>query len=163
MIGAMFQAGHTRTVNHNSNMFVRFTKFFNENDFLKEYGDATDDELLQQSGTIPQALLRMNGKFTRELTETGPFTAAGQIMNHSGDDEIVVQNCFLACLSRYPNEEERQYFVDYLKSAGRGDEQPPAEAEATDENGEAEFLSQEDAVRDLYWVLFNSPGFSWNR
>lgn len=155
MIGAMFQAGHTRTVNHNSNMFVRFTKFFNENDFLKEYGDATDDELLQQSGTIPQALLRMNGQFTREFTKTGAFDAAGQILKFSGEDEVMVQNCFLACLTRLPADEEREYFVTQLRQLKS---ESPATAEA-----EEEPRSRAQIVQDLYWVLFNSPGFSWNR
>lgn len=155
MIGAMFQAGHSRTVNHNSNMFVRFTKFFNENDFLKEYGDATDDELLQQSGTIPQALLRMNGQFTREFTQTGAFAAAGQILRFSGDDEVVVQNCFLSCLSRLPDDAEREFFVAQLQKPKSG---PVAEAEA-----EEKPRNRSQIVQDLYWVLFNSPGFSWNR
>ncbi len=154
MIGSMFQAGSVKTIDQNSNLFVRFMRFNNESDFLKAYGDAADDELLQQSGTIPQALLRMNGKFTRELTETGPFAAAGQILNFSGDDENVVQNCFLACLSRLPNDEERNHFVDVLKSCDRKDVPLKAEAERP---------TREQVVRDLYWVLFNSPGFSWNR
>lgn len=158
MIGAMFQAGHTKTVNHNSNMFVRFTKFFNENDFLKEYGDATDDELLQQSGTIPQALLRMNGQFTREFTQTGAFDAAGQILKFSGDDELLVQNCFLACLTRLPEKREREFFVNQFRVLSKGSQQNEmtAEAEETPRN-------RAQIVQDLYWVLFNSPGFSWNR
>lgn len=152
MIGSMFQAGNVKTIDQNSNLFVRFTRFNNENDFLKEYGDAADDELLQQSGTIPQALLRMNGKFTRSLTETGPFSAAGQILRFSSEDEAVVRNCFLACLSRLPTPAEQSHFVDQLTgiSGEEGDDtvnhRTPAEV-----------------VRDLYWVLFNSPGFSWNR
>lgn len=158
MIGAMFQAGHTRTVNHNSNMFVRFTKFFNENDFLKEYGDATDDELLQQSGTIPQALLRMNGQFTREFTKTGILDAAGQIMQFSGDDEVIVRNCFLTCLTRSPDTDEQKFFVDQLRE--QQNNVPKAEKNEEAENDQR---SRAQVVRDLYWVLFNSPGFSWNR
>jgi hypothetical protein len=143
-------------VNHNSNMFVRFTKLFNENDFLKEYGDATDDELLQQSGTIPQALLRLNGQFTREFTKPGAFDAAGQILKFSGEDEVLVQNCFLACLTRLPEPEEREYFVAQLRERS-SDAVETAEAEEEDP------WSRAQVVQDLYWVLFNSPGFSWNR
>ncbi|MEZ6128840.1 MAG: DUF1549 domain-containing protein [Planctomycetaceae bacterium] len=148
MIGSMFQAGHIRTIDQNSNLFIRFAKFVNENDFLKEYGDATDDELLQQSGTIPQALLRMNGRFTQDLTDTGIFSAAGQIQSFSGDHESLVRNCFLACLTRLPSPEERRFFVDELTAA-----------EAVPDSKDS--ISQ--VVEDLYWVLFNSPGFSWNR
>ena len=158
MIGSMFQAGYVRTIDQNSHLFVRFGRFVNETDFLKQYGDATDDELLQQSGTIPQALLRMNGKFTRGLTETGPFAAAGQIMNFSGDNESLVQNCFLACLTRLPEAEEREYFVRQLAEAAAG---RTNQETGNDDVGEPR--NTEEVVRDLYWVLFNSPGFSWNR
>jgi len=148
MIGSMFQAGTVRTVDQNSNLFIRFARLINEGDFLKAYGDATDDELLQQSGTIPQALLRMNGRFTQDYTDDDVFTAAGQIKAFSGDHETLVQNCFLACLTRLPSPEERRFFVDELTAA-----------EAKPDSKQA--MSR--AVEDLYWVLFNSPGFSWNR
>ncbi|MCA9051135.1 MAG: DUF1549 domain-containing protein, partial [Planctomycetaceae bacterium] len=210
MIGSMFQAARVRTADQNSNLFIRFARFTNENDFLKEYGDADDDELLQKSGTIPQALLRMNGRFTRDLTKTDLFTASGQILRHADDDETLVNNCFLACLTRLPDREERAFFLDQL--AGTADRKPTGdrslrEAETvpatnsdvsttpsaeqrsgeqanviaadpvsgqtvTSENTADEMDSAEDndrslsrsqVVQDLYWVLFNSPGFSWNR
>lgn len=161
MIGSMFQAAHVRTINQNSNLFIRFVRLTNENDFLKEYGDAADDELLQQSGTIPQALLRMNGRFTRELTKAELFTTAGQLMAQSGDDETLVQNCFLACLTRLPTSEERSYFVDQLKAAASAKPDDKTELTAESED-QTQRLSREQIVRDLFWVLYNSPGFSWN-
>lgn len=185
MIGSMVQAGSTKTIDQNSNLFVRFIRMTSENDFLKQYGDAEDDELLQQTGTIPQALLRMNGKFTRELTDVELLAAAGQILRFSGDDESVVQNCFLACLSRLPDPEEQDFFVQQLKQAELRAQNPeqakPAEGQkAQDEsfdNATVDGATQtdnsavvdaedhrrrEEIVRDLYWILFNSPGFSWN-
>lgn len=153
MIGSIFQAGHVKTIDQNSNVFIRFARFINEDDFLKAYGDSADDELLQQSGTIPQALLRMNGRFTREQTDAGLFSAAGQIMRFSGDDESLVQNCFLACLTRLPAAEEKQFFVEQLRNRSQ---------ETSAANGDERPRSRSEIVRDLYWVLFNSPGFSWN-
>lgn len=153
MIGSIFQAGHVRTIDQNSNVFIRFARFTNEDDFLKAYGDAADDELLQQSGTIPQALLRMNGRFTREQSKVELFSAAGQIMRFSGDDESLVQNCYLACLTRLPDSEERAFFTQQLRVSS---EKRPATA------NEEPARSKAEVVRDLYWVLFNSPGFSWN-
>ena len=163
MIGSMFQASGVRTIDQNSNLFIRLIRLTNENDFLTEYGDATDDELLQQSGTIPQALLRMNGRFTRKLTDTTPFTAAGQILKFSGDDEVVVQNSFLACLTRMPSSEEREYFVSLLRN-----QTPPTENDTSANSEDAstenrQRVSRKQTVKDLYWTLFNSPGFSWNR
>ncbi|MGB4736709.1 MAG: DUF1549 domain-containing protein [Fuerstiella sp.] len=161
MIGSMFQAGRVRTIDKNSTLFIRFMRFISENDFLKEYGDATDDELLQQSGTIPQALLRMNGRFTRELTETGLFGAAGQLMRYSGDDEALVQNCFLACLTRLPSPEERTYFVDLFQQIDPAIEETESDAPTVQAANDSK-ISRSQQVRDLYWMLFNSPGFSWN-
>ncbi len=163
MIGSMYQAGRIRTTDQQSHLFVRFGKMTNEGDFLKEYGDATDDELLQQSGTIPQALLRMNGKFTRGLTETGVFSAAGQIMWFSGDDETIVQNCFLACLTRMPNAEERDFFVQQLRGIEQSDENPEQNSEDGDDTSDKVKNARQQIVSDLYWVLFNSPDFSWNK
>jgi hypothetical protein len=163
MIGSMYQAGRIRTTDQASHLFVRFGKFTNENDFLKEYGDATDDELLQQSGTIPQALLRMNGKFTRGLTETGAFSAAGQIMRYSGDKEAVVENCFLACLTRLPSTEESEFFVQQLQVAERANENAAESPDNSFDASAEDERSRNEVVRDLYWVLFNSPDFSWNK
>lgn len=161
MIGAMFQAGRVRTIDQNSNVFARFSKFFNENDFLKEYGDETEDELIQQSGTIPQALLRMNGSFTREFTRADAFTAVEQLVAHSPDDTTLIQNCFLACLSRLPDSEERDWFrmqlLERSQSAPAGNDNDIIAGERVRQE------SRKQIATDLYWVLFNSPGFSWNR
>ena len=174
MIGSMFQAARVRTIDRNSNLFVRFARFTNENDFLKEYGDADDDELLQQSGTIPQALLRMNGRFTRELTNTELLTTAGQVMRYSGDDESIVQNCFLACLTRLPTPEERTYFTDQLAAVQAARQksrqgQPADNQQSTPEDSDGpvlptdeQYSSRQQVVKDMFWLLYNSPGFSWN-
>ncbi|MEP3481388.1 MAG: DUF1549 domain-containing protein [Fuerstiella sp.] len=157
MIGAMFQAGRVKTIDQQSNVFQRFARFFNENDFLKEYGDETEDELIQQSATIPQALLRMNGSFTRELTKAGLFSAVGQLVDFSADDTTLVQNCFLACLTRLPDAEEREWFVSQLRERR---DQVKNDTISEEEKGTG---SRNEIASDLFWVLFNSPGFSWNR
>ena len=157
MIGAMFQAGRVKTIDQQSNVFQRFARFFNESDFLKEYGDETEDELIQQSATIPQALLRMNGSFTRELTKAGLFSAVGQLVDFSTDDTTLVQNCFLACLTRLPDAEEREWFASQLQE--RRDQLKNGKVS----KGEEGAGSRNEIASDLFWVLFNSPGFSWNR
>lgn len=182
MIGAMFQAGRVKTIDQQSNVFQRFARFFNENDFLKEYGDETEDELIQQSATIPQALLRMNGSFTQNLTKAGWYTSVGHLVDFSSDDTTLVQNCFLACLTRLPDAEEREWFISQLQQhrklmddEGQSDEPlndvlsdgpvPPNRAQPDDANLEDAdgYESRNQIASDLFWVLFNSPGFSWNR
>ena len=43
----MFQPANILTIDQNSHVFTRFSRFLNETDFLKEYGEIADDELLQ--------------------------------------------------------------------------------------------------------------------
>lgn len=148
VIGSMVQAGNILTIDQNSHIFTRFARFSSENDFLKQYGEIPEDELLQQTGTIPQALLRMNGRFTRDRTKAELLNSAGQIVSFSRDNESTIDNCFLACLTRPPSQEERQEFVTRLTGQAAGDGDPDKR--------------RERAVEDLFWVLFNSPEFSWN-
>ncbi len=148
VIGSMVQAGNILTIDQNTHLFTRFTRLINENDFLKRYGEIPEDELLQQTGTIPQALLRMNGKFTRELTKSELLSSVGLILSYSKTNEAVIDNCFLACLTRLPNSEERQEFLGGI--AGNT---------TTKDNNER---SRQRAIEDLFWTLFNSPEFSWN-
>lgn len=164
VIGSLFQAGHIRTIDQNSNPFVRLTKFGNENDFINEYGDLGDDELLQQFGTIPQALLRMNGRFTAERSKVDNLSAPSEIIQFSPDNAAIVDNCFLTCLSRHPSYDEREYFLGLLDSTTE------AAAQKRKENPDAAEVDTVDkpkrtraqVVEDLVWTLFNSPEFSWN-
>lgn len=162
VIGSLFQAAHIRTIDQNSNLIARVQKFGNENDFLNEYGDMGDDELLQQVGTIPQALLRMNGRFTAELSKTELLTAAGQILDFSDDDQAVVENSFLACLSRRPTDAEKEYFVAMLDKTYEAAEKRHKASNNKQESHPKPNRSKAEVVQDLFWILFNSPEFSWN-
>jgi len=144
VIGSMVQAGNILTIDQNSHLFTRFTRLINENDFLKRYGEIPEDELLQQTGTIPQALLRMNGKFTRDLTKSDLLSSVGLILSYSKTDEAVIDNSFLACLTRLPTLEERQEFLGEIAASSNNEK------------------SRQRAIEDLFWTLFNSPEFSWN-
>jgi hypothetical protein len=142
VIGAMIQAGRLQTIDQNSNLLARTIRFFREQEFVGEYGDAGEAELDARSGTVSQALLRMNGKLTRELFEAGPFSAAGRLSSMTTNDEQLVELCFLVTLSRRPTSEERHHFVQ------------------TVEGTQSEERSR--ATEDLLWSLVNSAEFSWN-
>ncbi len=176
VIGSMIQAGSLRTIDQNSHLLTRLIRYGNENDFLKEYGDLGEEELLQHAGTIPQALLRMNGRFTNDLTKVDTFTAPSQIMQFSKDDTAIIENCFLACLSRRPDTEELSFFLKKLageksaesngESAEDGTTAHEEISEGNNSSDETESgiarLSREELIQDLYWTLFNTPEFSWN-
>jgi hypothetical protein len=76
VIDSMLQANNIRTIDQNSHLFVRALRFFREQGFVNEFGDPGEGELEPRVATIPQALLRMNGQLSRELTEAGPFRKA---------------------------------------------------------------------------------------
>jgi hypothetical protein len=141
VIGSMLQANHVETIDQNSHLFVRAVRFFRERDFINEFGDPGVDELEDRTGTIQQALLRMNGEFARELSDEGAFVAPGQIRRYSATPDDLLNNLFLSCLARLPNESEQACFLPQLQPGG---DQP------------------DGVIQDLYWAIFNAPEFSWN-
>ncbi len=143
VIGSMLQAASIKTVDRNSHLLIRTVRFFRENDFVQEYGDLGDEELAKQTGTIPQALLRMNGRLGRDLIESNAFSASAHIARVTeGDDATCLASSFLVCLGRRPLESESRFFRKWLTET-RGDRRV-------------------EVVEDIFWALFNSPEFSWN-
>lgn len=138
--GAMLQASFVQTIDPNSHVFVRARKFFGERDFVEAYGDLGDAELEERSGTIPQALLRMNSKMTRQAIEAGGLSAANQISTMCKTNADVVETCFLICASRRPTQAEQEHFLRDLAASQGSD----------------------PVIEDILWVLMNSPEFSWN-
>lgn len=144
MIGSMLQASSLKTIDQNSHLFTRFLRFVRENDFVNDFGDAGERELDDRSGTISQALLRLNGQLPNELSEANPFLSGGRILMGTDDNEKRVETAYLVALTRRPNEAERDLFVSQLEAAT-----------SQDDRGEV--------MEDLLWTLFNSPEFSWMR
>jgi hypothetical protein len=142
VIGAMLQANYVTTIDRNSHLFVRAQRFFQEQNFVNEFGDPGEAELEDRVGTIPQALLRMNGQLARELTEAGPMSAPGRINGMSSTPEHCLETAYLVCLSRRPTAEESAFFLPQLQ--------------------ERKGPQAEGMMQDLFWTLFNAPEFSWN-
>jgi hypothetical protein len=142
LIGAMLQAASVKTIDQNSHLFARATRFFREIDFVRDYGDLGPDELDARAGTVTQALLRMNGNLTREIVTASPLSSSLRIARMSTDDGQCIENCFLICLTRRPTPDEEAHFLRQLE--GTRDE------------------TRSRVVEDLFWSLFNSEEFSWN-
>ncbi len=141
-VGAMLQSASLKTIDQNSHLIVRIIRATNENDFIKDYGDLGEDELIEQAVTISQTLLRLNSRFSADLSKADLFRSAGRIAGFSSDDKECVECCFLVCLSRKPTTDELNHFVKLLKDT------------AGDKRGRV--------VQDIYWSMFNSPEFSLN-
>ncbi len=142
LIGAMLQARWVRTIDQNSHLFVRATRFFQENDFVKEYGDLGENELDERTGTISQALLRMNGKIAADALKADPLNASARLSTFAGSDASCLDGCYLVVLSRRPTPAESEYFLHQFADAGP--------------------KGRSQVVEDIFWSLFNSPEFSWN-
>jgi hypothetical protein len=140
--GALNQAASLQTVDADSHIIVRTTRFFNTIDFIKHYGDAGEEELNAHVGTIPQRLVMMNGKMPRERVQASPFNAAGRIARLAPSDESRVRTTYLVVLTRLPTRGEENHFLGQLKEIKRND--------------------KHQGVEDLLWTLFNSTEFSWN-
>lgn len=141
VIGAMLQSSSLKTIDQNSNLFMRARRFFSELDFVNEYGDLGSDELNDFPGTIPQALLRMNGKFARENASASFLNSAGRIAKLNLSDEKRIETCFLVALTRFPTEQEREHFLKQYQANPQ---------------------QRDKITEDLFWALYNSPEFSWN-
>jgi hypothetical protein len=142
LIGSMLQASSVGTIDRNSHLLVRIRRYFGERDFVQEYGDLGENELEEHSGTIPQALLRMNGNLVGQLTRAEFLNASGRIAAIVRDPEQYVETIFLVCLTRRPTSDELQAFAPQFRG--------------TDED------ARRQAVEDLFWTLFNVEEFAWN-
>ena len=142
LIGAMLQSSSAKTIDQNSHLLSRTIRFFREQNFVRDYGDLGADELEERAATVTQALLRMNGNLTREILEPSPLNSTLRITMLSDNDQECIDNCFLICLTRHPEQEEFEYFRKQLS--------------------EVEDKWRSRVVVDLCWSLFNSMEFSWN-
>ena len=142
IIGALYQASSLTTVDQNSHLISRFLKFTRSKDFVEEYGDLGENELEDRAGTIPQALLRMNGRLVTETIDSSPFSATGHLSAMAPTNEAFLELCYLVCLTRRPTAEESEYILPLLKNVSPN--------------------RRSNAAEDAYWVLFNSPEFAWN-
>ncbi|GAB4147024.1 MAG: hypothetical protein Tsb009_20010 [Planctomycetaceae bacterium] len=143
VIGSMIQTASARTIDQHSHLFVRLVRFFRGRDFVEEYGDLGGEELVETAGTIPQALLRMNGRLPHETLKATPLSLTGRLAFLSGSSRNCVEVIFLVGLGRRPTEEELKNWVERLDAV---------------KNNKA----RGKIIEDLYWAIYNSPQFSWN-
>jgi hypothetical protein len=142
IIGSVIQTASVRTIDQNSQVFVRITRYFNERDFVTRYGDADDDDFTKSHGTIPQRLLMMNGDLVDGKARNELLNASTQIALFAPDDRAAVETAYLCVFTRRPTQTESDHFT--AKLAGTtGD-------------------TRRQRIADLYWTLFNSTEMSWN-
>lgn len=152
VVGSIFQSSLVATIDQDSPPIVRFRRLIAETEFIREFGDIGEDELMEQGVTVSQTLLRMNGKLSRESTQAGLLTGPSQLLSFCSTDDSLIENAYLMCLTRYPDPQELEFFRRQLQSDP---------AESVDDDNQRQTHRQE-ATEDLFWTLMNSPEFIWN-
>lgn len=140
--GSLMQSASLETAGRESHILLRALRYINQRDFVKRYGDTGEDEFDGRGGTIPQALLRMNGALVKDKTEGGLLSASSRIGLLAPDDRSAVETAYLAVLTRHPTAEEAAHF----------------EARLAGSTGK----ERNQRMEDLYWTLINSTEYSWN-
>lgn len=143
--GSIIQATSLSAIDAESNVLVRLIRFGEESDFVTRYGDRGEDEFQESAATIPQQLVLMNGKLVHEHDQANDLllNSLSQIARLSGDAEAIVGNAYLTVLTRQPSQREVDYFAERFVGV------------------DSDTKSRE--LEDLFWVLFKSPDFMWNR
>jgi len=143
VVGSVLQSASLETIDYESHILVRLARAIGQQEFVKRYGDAGEDELAEQGGTIPQRLLMMNGELVTEETKDDLLgNAATRIAVLAHSDARAVETAYLAILTRRPSEAEAEHFISRLSGAcGK---------------------KRVTVIGDLYWALINSTEFSWN-
>src|SRR6267378_2840514 len=96
VVGSVIQSSSLRTINAESHVIFRITRFFQTSEFVKRYGDIGEDEFNQRSGTIPQQLLLMNGELVKNRSkEDAVFNASTRIGILAPTDAAAVETAYL--------------------------------------------------------------------
>jgi len=108
--------------------------------FVRAFGTDENDESTTFDGTIPQALMMMNGELIQSALSDAKGTLLYDVLNDKGSPVDKVKRLYMATLSRAPSSHEVQTANRIMKNA----------------------TSSLEAFQDLYWALLNSNEFIIN-
>jgi len=105
--------------------------------FVQTFGTDENDETTTFDGTIPQALMMMNGELTQNALKGLSGSTLHQILTAPGNNAEKAKQLYLATLTRSPSAKELKTASQIMKNA----------------------KSPQEAFQDLYWALLNSNEF----
>ena len=109
--------------------------------FLLDNGEMEEIEAF--SGTVPQALMMINGSMVNDSADHKKHgTFVNYVLDNWRDTSERVEYMYLTVLSRKPTTKEQTFFQRYLDRSN--------------------YTQKSLAYEDLYWVLLNSAEFSLN-
>jgi len=115
--------------------------------FVTTFGNDEQDESTSFQGTIPQALMMMNGELMSKATggQSGSFlndlAEQAGLQRHSPADVYIISRLYLAALSRSPTQPERTMAQRYIETSP----------------------DPINVLEDIFWALLNSNEFILNR
>lgn len=112
--------------------------------FLQTFGDDEAQEVVDE-GTIPQALLLLNGPLSNDAVRPRPDHPVYERLFRMKSHDERIETVYLRVLGRQPEPAERQALRDALST-------PEGKTAA----GQAQLFA------DIYWALLNSPEFVLN-
>ena len=139
--GAITQAARVKQTDRDSSFLLQMMTHFGNAEFVERYGDVGEDEFDDESITITQRLLMMNGDMSRKLIEANPvLNTTSHVLMFSPNDQHLVETVYLSALNRYPTPAESEHFVHRITESD----------------------NREAAIEDMMWVLLNSSELAWN-
>jgi hypothetical protein len=110
--------------------------------FLFAFGNDEGDEATSFQGTIPQSLMMMNGELMKDALSGKPGSFLADVLEQARRQSrepalYMVDQIYLAALSRFPTAKERHSAIQYLQS----------------------YPDSLQVLQDLFWALLNSNEF----
>ena len=105
--------------------------------FIIAFGTDEGDEATTFNGTIPQALMMMNGDLVKNAVSAEKGSSLREALENSDPDASKIRQLYLATLSRYPSSREATMAMRLVR-------------------GSRDKLA---AYQDLFWALLNSNEF----
>ena len=117
------------------------------NQFVFTFANDEGDEISGFQGTIPQALMMMNGELMEQATGGKPGSFLADLCEEAGRRDVsnpagfMVDRLYIAALSRHPSRREADVISAHL-------------------NRDADTIA---VLQDIFWALLNSNEFVLNR
>lgn len=108
--------------------------------FVRTFGNDEGEETSSFDGSIPQALMMMNGELVKDAVSFKSGSHLGDILAGKGNDAQKLQQIYLTSLSRHPTKAEMSAVQKYFRAS-------------------RDPLS---VYSDLFWALLNSNEFIFN-
>ncbi len=108
--------------------------------FVIAFGTDENDETTMFNGTIPQALMMMNGQLIQNAISAKKGNFLHSTLSGKGSDAVKIRKLYLATLNRYPSRRDTLSATKLIRSRS----------------------NKLDAYQDLFWALLNSNEFIFN-